>query len=734
MAAVLVPAVRRAPARQSEEAMPLEPGQTLSHYRLVEKVGEGGMGVVWKALDTSLGREVALKLLPDALAVDPARLARLESEAKTIAALNHPHIVTIYSIEEADARRFLTMEFVSGRTLSEIVPAQGLPFADLMRIALPVAEAVGAAHRRGVVHRDLKPRNIMVDAEGRVKVLDFGLAQSLPAPATEELSDRTTRTLAGHGLMGTLAYMSPEQLRAEATDPRTDVFSLGVLLYEMATGRRPFEAKSTVDLITAILRDTPVPPSRLRTGLPGRIDRLLARCLEKDPRYRLPSAVDLGWELEQLQAEAHREELRAVAVLPFVDLSREKDQEYLCDGLAEEILIALSKVGGLRVASRAASFRFRSRDADVRETGRRLGVEAIVHGSVRKSGERLRVAIELVNVADGFEMWAEVYDRGIEDVFAVQDEIARRVVRELGVSLSETEQKTLGKLVASDVRAFDYYLQARRFFYQYSRKSMRFARELFERAIALDPGYARAWSGIADCCAFLYLNAGRETSDLEQADAASRRALELDPGSAEAHASRGAALSLRGLHDEAERAFEAAIRLAPDLFEAHYFYARDAFMSGQPEKAIGQYEESMRARPEDYQAPLLVGQIFEDLGRTAEAQAVRRRGVRIAEEQLRLQPDDVRALYMGANGLVALGETKRGLEWVDRALALEPEDAMVLYNIACIKAMAGAEDEALDCLERSVRGGLRNRAWLEHDSNLDSLRSRPRFQTLLQGL
>jgi non-specific serine/threonine protein kinase len=692
------------------------------------------MGIVWKALDCSLGREVALKLLPDTVAQDPVKLSRLESEAKTIAALNHPHIVTLYSIEEAAARRFLTMELVSGRTLDRLIPQGGLPFDELMRIAVPVADAVSAAHRRGIVHRDLKPRNIMVDAEGRVKVLDFGLAQSPPASAGEELSDRTTRTLGGRGLSGTLAYMSPEQLQGEAADPRTDVFSLGIVLYEMATGRRPFEAKSGAELITAILRDTPVPPTRLRSGLPDRMDRLIARCLEKEPRYRPQSAVDLGWELEQLQADQQRQKTRAVAVLPFVDLSREKDQDYLCDGLAEEILIALSKVKGLRVASRAASFRFRSREADVRETGRRLGVEALVHGSVRKAGERLRVAVELLSVADGFEIWTDVYDRGIKDVFAVQDEIAGSVVRALGVSLSEVERARLGKPAAADVQAFDYDLQARKFFYEYTRKSMGFARELFERAISLDPAYARAWSGVADCCAFLYLNARRDAEDLARADAASRRALALDPGLAEAHASRGTALSLLGRHEEAEQAFEEAIRLEPDLFEAHYFYARDAFTRGEREKAIQQYEAAIRARPEDYQSPLLVAQVLEDLGRSAEAQAVRRRGVRTAEEHLRLRPDDVRALYMGANGLVALGETARGLEWADRALALDPEDALLLYNVACIKSLAGAGDDALECLDRAVRAGMRNRGWLEHDSNLDAIRSNPRFQALMRGL
>jgi serine/threonine protein kinase/tetratricopeptide (TPR) repeat protein len=716
--------------------MPLEAGRTLGHYHLRERVGEGGMGVVWRALDTTLGREVALKLLPDAVAQDPARRERLESEARAIAALNHPGIVTLYSIEEAEGRRFLTMELVTGQSLAELIPAEGMPFRDLLRLALPLAEAVSAAHRRGIVHRDLKPRNVMVTAEGQVKVLDFGLAQSPPSLADVDPSDRTTKTLGGVGLTGTLSYMSPEQLQGLPADPRSDVFALGVVFYEMATGRRPFEARSGAEIVSAILRDVPVPPTRLRPGLPGRVDQLIARCLEKEPRYRLQSAVDLVWQLEQLKAEAGREagEARTVAVLPFADQSRDKDQDYLCDGLAEDILIALGKVKGLRVASRAASFRFRSPDADVRETGRRLGVEAIVHGSVRRAGPRLRLAVEVVDVADGFEIWAEVYERRVEDVFAVQGEVTRAIARALKVDLSAGEDASLGVPAAADVEAWDYCLQARAFFYQYSKKGMRFARELFERAIAIDPAYARAWSGISDCAAFLYTNAGRHPEDLEQADAASGRALELAPELAEAHASRGVTLSLRGCHAEAEEAFETAIRLDPQLFEAHYFYARDAFARGDLERAILQYEEAIRVRPEDYQSPLLVAQSFDDLGRGAEAEAARRRGVRIAEEHLRLRPDDARALYMGANGLVALGETKRGLEWADRALALDPEDPMLLYNIACIKAMAGRGDAALDCLERSVAAGLRYKGWLEHDSNLDSIRSHPRFRALMASL
>jgi TolB-like protein/Flp pilus assembly protein TadD len=628
------------------------------------------------------------------------------------------------------------MELVEGPTLAELIPSGGLPVADFLRIAMPMAEAVGAAHRRGIAHRDLKPRNVIVGSEGRVKVLDFGLAQSPSLPDAADVSDLPTKTQTHGGLTGTLAYMSPEQVQGLAAGLASDVFSLGVVFYEMATGRRPFQGKNAAALITAILRDTPIPPTRLNESYPPRLDLLVARCLEKDPKHRLPSTHDLLWELELLTSEvgAERRLGRSIAVLPFADLGREKDQDYLCEGIAEEIIIALSKVKDLRVAARTTSFRFREAGLEVREIGERLGVGALLHGSVRRAGERLRVTAELVDARDGFEVWAERYDREMKDVFAIQDEIAESIVQALKLSLSAQERKALQKPSTSDIQAYDYYLRARKFFYLYSSKAMQFALELFSRAIEQDPAYARAYAGIADCCAFLYNNAGRQGAHLERAREASSKALELDPDLAEAHASHGVALSLGGRHAEAEREFETAICSNPSLFEAHYFYARDSFAQGKLEQAVREYEEAMRVRPEDYQCPLLVAQIYADLGHEADAAAARRRGVRLAEEHLRLNPDDARALYMGANGMMALGERERGLEWADRALALDPEEAMLLYNVACIKSLAGAREEALACLERSVKAGLSLRGWLEHDSNLDPIRDDPRFEALLKGL
>jgi TolB-like protein/cytochrome c-type biogenesis protein CcmH/NrfG len=719
--------------------MDLLPGSLLSHYKLTELIGEGAMGAVWRAKDLTLGREVAVKVLDAEASSSPERLAMFEREARAIAALNHPNIVTIYEIDHAEGFHFIVMELVRGGSLEKLIQPGGLPLKKLLDVAIAVIEAIGAAHKEGITHRDLKPSNIMMSETVRVKVVDFGLA--VLSPPDTPVSGEVPTTLTAHtdeGLIsGTIPYMSPEQVQGLEADARSDIFSAGVILYEMATGRRPFEGSNSSALIASILRDTPVPPTRLNPQLPLRLGRIISTCLEKDPRRRWQSAAELRRGLENLRADLAEETHpldRSVAVLPFRDMSPDRDQDYLCEGIAEEIMIALGKVKGLRVVARSSAFRFKSEDVDATLVGEKLGVSTLLGGSVRKAGGWLRISVELIDAADGFRLWTERYDREIKDVFAVQDEIARRVVDALQLTLSAGEHAALGKSSTRDIDAYEYYLRGRKFFYLYNKRGIAFARELFERAIAIDPAYARAHAGIADCCSYQYLYAGRDPGNLDKAKAAAARAVQLDPELAEAYASLGTALSLSGRHAEAEDAFRTAIRLDPDLFEAHYFYARDSFAQGKLEQAIHEYEEAGRARPEDYQAPLLVGQIYDDLGRPEEAAASRRRGVAIAEEHLHLNPDDVRALYMGANGLVALGEHETGLDWARRALALDPDDPMVVYNVACIYALAGRAAEALDCIERAVDAGLTQRGWLEHDSNLDLIRKEPRFQALLKRL
>jgi len=421
-------------------------------------------------------------------------------------------------------------------------------------------------------------------------------------------------------------------------------------------------------------------------------------------------------------------------VLPFADMSPEKDQAYFCEGIAEEILGALSKVEGLRVASRTSSFRLQPGAHDAREAGRRLLVRSLLEGSVRKSAARVRISVHLTDAESGYQLWAERFDREMENIFALQEEIANSVAQALEVQLSPKDKAALRATPTKQVQAYDYYLQGRKYYYGYGPRDIEFAIKLFTAATGVDAEYALAYAGLADCWSYIYLYAERASGVREQAEWASAKAVELAPDSAQAQASRALALSLNERDAEAEAAFEAALRLDPALFEAHYYFARHCFVRGQLEKATEYYEGAMRIRPEDYQSPLLSAQIYDDLGRSSTAKACRERGIRLVEEHLRLNPDDVRATYMAANGMAALGQKERGREWAERALALRPDDSMVLYNAGCIYSMTGHLEKAIACLERAHANGLTQKGWYENDSNLTPLRKDPRFTELLRKM
>ena len=430
-------------------------------------------------------------------------------------------------------------------------------------------------------------------------------------------------------------------------------------------------------------------------------------------------------------AAAAEQTTPSVAVLRFTDLSQQADQAYFCDGIAEEIISALSHIAGLRTASRTSSFRFRAPGKEIREIGRQLGVQSLLEGSVRKSGQHLRVAVRLADAESGFQIWAERYDRTFSDALEVQDEIAASVARALEVKLTANEAGFLQTPPTTDIGAYDCYLRGRSYYYVYSPAAIESAVRMFIRAIQLDPNYARAYAGLADCWSYLYLYSNHSEELRELADWASSKAQEMDPLSAQAQASRGFSLSLNGKMEEADAAFREAIRLDPGLFEAHYFLARHHFVLGRLEDAAGAYAKAMEARPDDYQSPLLAAQIEDDLGRHEHAGALRRRGLGIAERHLQANPDDARAVYMAANGLAALGERERSRQLAERAQGMWPEDPMTLYNLGCVFSLLGMAEQALDCLENAVRCGLTQRGWYVHDSNLDAVRESPRFQQLL---
>lgn len=454
--------------------------------------------------------------------------------------------------------------------------------------------------------------------------------------------------------------------------------------------------------------------------------------------YAYTGELDTWWNSRRtrLENEQPQSDLRSasVAVLPFADLSREQDQEYFCEGIAEEIISALSRIRGLRVAARRSSFRFHGKSVDTCDAGRQLKVATLLEGSVRKQGGHVRVTVQLIDVQSGYQFWAENYDGAMGDVFAIQEDVARSVARSLAVTLTPKESAALGRVPTRDLQAYDLYLRGRAYYYRYGPQDMGCAIHLFRQAVARDAAFAPAWAGLADCWSYLYLYSERSDLLREQAAWAAERAVELDSGSAQAWASFALARSLQPGDDQAEGAFERAVQLDPNLFEAWYFHARHAFARGTLERALQYYLEAIRVRPEDYQSPLLMAQIYDDLGRHQEAHRARESGIALAEEHLRVYPDDVRALYCAANGLAALDKPKPARALAARALASRPSDAMVLYNVGCVKALLGDTEEALEVLERAVACGLREKGWFEHDSNLDALRTDPRFQRLLEAL
>jgi serine/threonine protein kinase len=400
-------------------------GQRLGAYQLSSRIGVGGMGEVYRAHDPRLGREIAIKVLPAALAADRERLHRFEQEARAAAALSHPNIVTIHSVEEANGIRFLTMELVEGQPLSDLIPPGGLPLDRLLGVAIPLADALAAAHAKGITHRDLKPANVMVGADRRVTVLDFGLAKlHESSPAAGCVTALPTVDMTGEGrIVGTVSYMSPEQAEGKPIDHRSDLFSLGVILYELATGRRPFTGETSVSIISSILKDTPHSITDLKATLPRELGRIVRRALTKDRERRYQTAKDLRNELEDLKQEIESgpvaphiaprsvERAASIAVLPFTDMSEPKDQDWFCDGIAEEILNALTPLNGLRVAARTSAFSFKGKSDDLRTIGERLNVTTVLEGSVRRAGDRVRITVQLSDVQNGFQLWSERYDR-----------------------------------------------------------------------------------------------------------------------------------------------------------------------------------------------------------------------------------------------------------------------------------------------------------------------------------
>jgi serine/threonine protein kinase len=693
-------------------------------YAIERELGRGGTATVYVAEDLKHRRKVALKVLRPELA---ALLGsdRFLREIEIAAKLRHPHILPLFDSGEIDGLLYQVMPYVEGASLRELLEREKrLALDDALRITRQVADGLGYAHSLGIVHRDVKPENILFEA-GHAVVTDFGIARAV----SEARADRLTDT----GIVvGTPTYMSPEQAGgAEELDARSDLYSLACVLFEMLTGDPPFTASTAQALVA---RKSVEPPPKLRVvrpAVPESVEAAVARALATLSGDRFATVGAFVGALTAPVPAGGGGAPVSIAVLPFANVSADLENDYLGDGIAEEITNALTKVRALRVASRTSAFAFKRQTLDIRTIGQQLGVATVLEGSVRRAGNQLRITAQLVDVANGYHLWSERYDREMEDVFVIEDEIARNIAGALSVILSEEEKQVLKRVPTSDVKAYEFYLRGRQFFAQARKKSLEYARDMFTRAIQLDPEYALAYAGVADSCSMLHMYYPSSEPDTELADSASRKALELGPELAEAHASRGFALFQMQRLEEAEREFREAMELDPKQYEARYFYARTCFQQGRFEQAAQLFEAAAQAR-EDYQSRFFAAQSYAAMGREAEAESAYRRAMDVATQHLELNPDDPRAATMVAVSYCRLGEPEKGLEWAERATAIDPEDAGVRYNVACLYSLEGETEKAVACLEEAVERGFGNASWIEHDPDLDPVRDHPRFAVLLE--
>ena len=710
-------------------------GDHFGPYEVVAPLGEGGMGEVYRARDTRLGREVAIKILR-ADRVDAEQRRRFEREARTIAGLDHPNLLTIFDIGTERGTDYLVTELLRGETLrARMDREKRIAWVDTARIAEALARGLAVAHARGIVHRDIKPENVFLTEDGRVKILDFGLAH-----VTTPIADAATMNQTAPGaLLGTVPYMAPEQACGDPVDARTDLFGLGAVTYECLAGVTPFRRETVTATFAALMGE---PPRSLTTwGVREDLASVVEHCLAKLPNERPQSASQVADMFARVLGSQSGSTATiaplapaSIAVLPFTDLSPAHDQAYFCDGIAEEILHAMTRLGGVRVAARGSSFQYRGGDHDIRTVGRSLQVDHVLEGSVRRAGTRMRITVQLVDVASGRQVWAERYDREADDVFAVQDEIAARTAATLSIAMTEDARRAWRQRGTQDLAAYEAYLRGRQLASAHTRSGTREAITAYTRALDLDPAFAAAWAALAEAHTLAFEWYGRSSQDAARAETASARALEHDPQSAATLTARGQALVVADRLADAAVEFERALEVSPNFYGALYAFGRLRFAQGRLRDSVELFERGARARTDDYQCLCLALNGYRAIGEPERVTDCARRAVARVERRLEIASTDERAYCLGALALIDLGEPKRAMLWAQRAREIAADDPSVLYNVACTLVRAGYRDEALDALEQAVGAGFGQRTWFEHDSDLDDVRAAPRFKALLERL
>jgi len=697
-------------------------GKTILHYKITGRLGSGGMGVVYKAEDEKLKRTVALKFLPHFISSNQEVQKRFQIEAQAAASLNHPNITTIHAIEEAVDELFLVLEYIEGEELKDRIKTSSLSLQEIIIIAEQVAEGLEAAHRRGIVHRDIKSGNIMITKSNKVKIMDFGLAKLSDTDLT-----RVNQT------MGTLAYISPEQLQGMKTDFRTDIWSFGVVLYEMITGSLPFKGDYEAALIYSILNDEPKAVRNYRSDIPKNILALISSMLQKDIDKRISSMSEVK---EQLSVEIPVQETvdnkKSIAVLYFENISPEKENEYFCAGITEDLITDLSKIKELKVVPRSDVLPFRNKEINTNKVGEVLKVPFILEGSVRKAGQKIRISAQLVDVQSGFPIWAERYDRQLEDIFEIQMEVSQKITEALKVSLTETEKKLLGQKPTEDMRAYDFYLRGREFLSKYGKKNNEAAIQMFDYALSIDPNFALAFAGLAEAFSYKYIWYDGDLKWLGKIIETCENALKIEPNLVEAKFIIGMVYYHQKRFNEAIEVYKKVIEIKKDFYLAYRWLGIAYDIVGNFDSAIKNYRIAASLKPYSEEPLMHLEMTYRRKGEFEVAKKIAEEYVRIGEQKLLVNPDDTITLSRIAGVYAADGNKEKALKAVEKIIRIDPEDGLAVYNSSCVYARLNMKEEALKYLRIAFNIGYKNvRDWVTSDPDFDSIRDEPEFKEIV---